>query len=260
MRRLQNNCIYLGGLHLVSTLDHHQIQSINGRLFLISSNLIPMFRMIALQCSVRAADDEAFFRIQQICRYDYRELEKNSELITEFYNLCSENLTFLDSWDHPSIHPSTIRLYSKKVPVQEATEQFVTRVKRHHSNSELRERISDDVERYRYSVQEWSTARDVVSSQLDRKVKEPRSLLFFRGAIYLCTYNNISGLFSQSQMVLLFDLPNQDQLDKWQKIKVLIAPPGTKEIFLLRLGQRNIILILVIKNVVSVLLKIILNL
>ena len=31
-------------------------------------------------------------------------------------------------------------------------------------------------------------------------------------------------------MVLLFDLPTHDQLDKWQKIKVLIAPPGTKEI------------------------------
>ena len=47
-------------------------------------------------------------------------------------------------------------------------------------------------------MQEWSTARDVVSSQLDHKVKEPRSLLFFRGAIYLCTYNDNSSLFSQS--------------------------------------------------------------
>ena len=72
-------------------------------------------------------------------------------------------MTFLDSWEHPSIHPSTIRLYSKKVPVQEATEQFVARVKRHHSSNVLRERVSDDVERCRYSVQEWSTARDVVS-------------------------------------------------------------------------------------------------
>ena len=80
-------------------------------------------------------------------------------------------------------------------------------------------------------MQEWSTARDVVSSQLDHKVKETRSLLFFCCAIYLCTYNDNSGLFSQSQMVLLFDLLNQNQLDKWQKIKVLIAPPGTKEIF-----------------------------
>ena len=31
-------------------------------------------------------------------------------------------------------------------------------------------------------------------------------------------------------MALLFDLPSQDQLNNWQKIRVLIAPPGTKEI------------------------------
>ena len=32
-------------------------------------------------------------------------------------------------------------------------------------------------------------------------------------------------------MVLLFDLPTHDQLDKWQKIKVLIALPGKKKNF-----------------------------
>ena len=63
MRRLQNNCIYLGGLLLVCTLDHNQIQSINGRPFLTSSNLIPMFCMIALKHSVCASDNPAFFCI-----------------------------------------------------------------------------------------------------------------------------------------------------------------------------------------------------
>ena len=31
-------------------------------------------------------------------------------------------------------------------------------------------------------------------------------------------------------MALLFDLPSQEQLNNWQKIKILIAPPGTREI------------------------------
>ena len=61
-------------------------------------------------------------------------------------------------------------------------------------------------------------------------MKEPRSLLFYQGAIYVCTFNDVSGSFSQSQMALLFDLPSQHQLKNWQKIRVLIAPPGTKEI------------------------------
>ena len=55
-------------------------------------------------------------------------------------------------------------------------------------------------------------------------------LLLFRGAIYLCTYNDSEGKFSQSQMAFLYDLPNQEQLDMWQKIKALVAPPGSKDI------------------------------
>jgi predicted GIY-YIG superfamily endonuclease len=61
-------------------------------------------------------------------------------------------------------------------------------------------------------------------------VKEPRSLLFFRGAIYICTFNDPTGRFSQSQMAILFDLPTQEQVDNWQPVKVLLAPPGTKEV------------------------------
>ena len=186
--------------------------------------------MIALQHSVRAADDPSFFRIQQICRYDYRTLEQNPEYVAEFKHLCSEHLTFLDNWEDPAIPPSTIRLYSKKVPVREATKQHDARVRRHYSIDQIRERVSNDVERSRYSQQEWSVATTPTIAQLDHKVKEPRSLLFFRGAIYVCTFNDISGSFSQSQMALLFDLPSQEQLNNWQKIKVLIAPPGTKEI------------------------------
>jgi hypothetical protein len=31
-------------------------------------------------------------------------------------------------------------------------------------------------------------------------------------------------------MVLLYDLPSQNDLDTWKKIKVLAAPPGIKDI------------------------------
>lgn len=230
LRRLRNNCLYLGGVLLICTLDHKQIQSINGRPFLTSSNIIPMFTMVSLKHSVRAANDPAFFRIQQICRYDNKKLENNPALIEEFKQLCRDNLTFVDDWNDRKIHPSTIRLYSKKVPVREATEQFTARVRQHYNSNDIRERTSDDVERARFSQQEWNTASIQSSRQLDSKVKEPRSLLFFRGAIYLCTFNDPHGSFSQSQMALLYDLPSQEQLDNWQKIPILIAPPGTKEI------------------------------
>ena len=61
LRRLRNNCLYLGGVLLISTLDHTQIQAIDSRPFLTSSNIIPMFTMIALEHSVRASQDPNFF-------------------------------------------------------------------------------------------------------------------------------------------------------------------------------------------------------
>ena len=61
LRRLRNNCMYLGVVAIISTLDHTQIQSFDGRPFLTSSNIIPTFKMIAIQHLVRVADDPSFF-------------------------------------------------------------------------------------------------------------------------------------------------------------------------------------------------------
>ena len=60
-------------------------------------------------------------------------------------------------------------------------------------------------------------------------MKEPSTILFFRGAVYTFTFNS-DGVFSQLQMCILFDLPLQDDLNRNRKIKVLIAPPGIHDI------------------------------
>ena len=78
--------------------------------------------------------------------------------------------------------------------------------------------------------QDWYLARESTISALNQKVKEPRSLLFFKGAIYSCTFNN-KGVFSQAQMALLYNLPSQSDVDNWRPIKLLLAPPGLKSIF-----------------------------
>ena len=89
-----------------------------------------------------------------------------------------------------------MRLYSKKFPAKEAAKQFANRVKRHISISEICEKNSEDFEKSRFS-QEWSRASSRISTSLEQKLKEPKSLLFFKGAIFVCTYND-EGKFSQS--------------------------------------------------------------
>ena len=122
-----------------------------------------------------------------------------------------------------------MRLYSKQIPAREAATDFANRIRQHFSPNVLRQKAADDLERSRYSHQEWYRAYEKSTIALNQKMKEPQSLSFFRGAVYVCTFNHPDSLFSQRQMCLLFDLPGQSCLDSWQGIHVLVAPPGLKE-------------------------------
>ena len=60
-------------------------------------------------------------------------------------------------------------------------------------------------------------------------MKEPSTLLFFKGAIYEFTHNK-DGVYSQGQMALLFDLPDEETIQRNGKVKVLAAPTGLHDI------------------------------
>ena len=46
LRKLRNNNIFLGGLLLICTLDHKQLQPINGKPFLVSPMVLSCFEFI----------------------------------------------------------------------------------------------------------------------------------------------------------------------------------------------------------------------
>ena len=50
---------------MIGTLDHLQIQTIDGRLFLLAHSIIPFIKMVSLKLSVCASGDE-FFELQSI--------------------------------------------------------------------------------------------------------------------------------------------------------------------------------------------------
>ena len=81
--------------------------------------------MVALENSIQASDDDSFQIIQQIVRLNYKRFDNEPKLVDEFLQLCSDNFTFVESWDDNTISTSTMRLYSKKVPAREASRQFV---------------------------------------------------------------------------------------------------------------------------------------
>ena len=228
LRRIRDTNIFFGGVVIIGTIDHTQLQPVRGRPFLTSSHAITCFRMVKLKTSVRAAGDPDFQRIQEIARMHYSKYVSNPDLITEFKTLLSNTCTFVPSWTSPEITPSTYRLYGKKFPAKEATRQFVDGVRRSINQSNLREKDADDVEKSRYSHGEWLSASEQTKSTLNQKLKEPGTLLFFKGATYEFTYNSDEE-FSQGQMAILYDVPTQDQIDRNKKIKILAAPPGYQD-------------------------------
>ena len=47
-----NNNIYMGGVLIISSMDHSQIQPIRGRPFLTSCHIVPCFKMVPLENSI----------------------------------------------------------------------------------------------------------------------------------------------------------------------------------------------------------------
>ena len=50
------------------------------------------------------------------------------------------------------------------------------------------------------------------------------------GLVVQLTQNHARGLYSNTQMAYIMEIPSQESLDKWQSIKIFLAPPGVKSL------------------------------
>ena len=98
LRKVLNSNIYMGELLIIFSMDHKQIQPILGRPFLASFHIIPCFKIVSLENSVRAYDDDAFQRIQKVGRLNHKILDNEPELVDDFLQLRPENFMFVDLW------------------------------------------------------------------------------------------------------------------------------------------------------------------
>ena len=227
LRRVRSNNIFLGGILFICTLDHKQLQPIEGRPFLVSPMVLSCFKFVSLTESVRASGDLNLQRIQNIARMNPDMYDSNPEIITEFKALLSSSCTFVDNWNDDIISPTTYRLYGKKYPARKASEKYIEQVRSRLGRDDVRESEAKDIQNPQQSHQEWQDANEMTSSALDHKCKEPRKLLFFVGAVYQFTYNN-HGKFTQSQLGLLLNLPSHVDIESFRKIPIMVAPPGIK--------------------------------
>ena len=228
LRKIRNNDIFLGGLLIICTIDQKQLSPVKGKPFLTSPHVLTCFKAYSLCHSVRAHLDSKFAEIQNISRMSSSVLKSNSALVKRFKELVGDCCTFVSSWQSPLIKPEVHRIYGKKKPAKQASREYVNNVKANLKKEQYVESVSVDVELTYNSHEEWQSASNSTSDFLDNKIKQPRKLLFFKGALFMLTYNE-DQKFSQSQIGLITHVPRQEDIDRFKKIPILVAPPGLRD-------------------------------
>lgn len=225
IRKARNTDIPFGGVLIFGSMDHAQLGAIKAWPFLLSSHILTDFNLVALTKSVRASNDLNYQRIMEITRMSPNYLKGNMAIEHEFKRLVGTYFNFVDSWD--KVPPGVTRMYPKRIPAAQAANQYVTDIQKMFDETGTDYSISHarDLERVVGSRGEYTLSRsDHVTSCLDHAMKEPRRLLFWRGATYHATVNG-NG-YNQSQILMLLHVPSQSDIDHKRDIKMYASPGG----------------------------------
>ena len=229
LRKTRDSNRPFGGVVVIGTMDHTQLGAIQGNPFLVSSLILTNFNLVALRQSIRARGDEDFQEIQRITRISPSTLRNSRYYKERFTNLMKTTLTYVDSWDDVSAHVK--RMYARRMPAYEACNAYVESCQEQfRRNDELsRECIANDYQRIANSRGKYQTATsNAVISRLNHGVKEPKKLLFWKGALFEATLNSTG--YNQSQLLIMLDVPSQSTIDNWGTIELYAAPAGKTDI------------------------------
>ena len=231
LRIARNSKLPFGGVHIMGTMDHAQLGSIEGWPFLLSSHVITDFTLIQLRCSVRAHGDPEFQRIQNITRMPPRILLQDPDLEREFKSLVADNMTFARDWNDAAITPDVQRMYARRMPAYEAASEFVASCERMFQNNGTVHTVSKavDLQRTADTRAEYVPAySSFMTAALNHGLKEPEKLLFWHGAQFEATLNGDG--FNQSQLLIMLDVPTQEVISMKAPIHLLAAPPTVTSI------------------------------
>ena len=133
----------------------------------------------------------------------------------------------MESFKDERITPKTMKLYHRRKPANEALEDFIDdtietltrkRVTFTMSVSKDYQKVSDSLAGMRL------TNNEKIIDMLSHKVREPRRLVFFPGAVFEATEN--TNDYAQSQLMIMIQPPTQQALQEEKPIAVMAAPAG----------------------------------
>ena len=207
-------------------MDASQFGPIDGLPILLSSHVLTEFVIIAMTESVRAHGDPDFCQIQNISRMSPSLLKGNVGLEYQFKSLCSTCLTFMENWD--SVPPDAIRMYARRKPAQEASEEYVNACQRQFDNSGTQYCICHSVDSQgpvgSRAERSQAMPNSPIVRYLNGKLREPQKLIMFVGAKFEATVNGKG--FNQSQLLVMCEIPNGETIRGKLQIELFAAPLG----------------------------------
>jgi predicted GIY-YIG superfamily endonuclease len=215
-----------GGMLLQATLDNLQIDPCSGRHPLLSPMFVSNFIFFRLRECVRSATDKNWMRLQEITRLPPHALE-NSTIKEEFIELFVNNVGCIPTTAQHNLPPNSLFVYGKNEPLRGQQKKLFLKLNARCNKIHL---VSTADDKERTVEGRMVPATQHTSDMLDKRIKEPRELYFYLGGRYQITANDRAGKYSNSQLTMLFEMPTQEQLDKKQPIKMLLAPPGSRYI------------------------------
>ena len=226
MRYIRSSNKPFGGILIIATLDNLQLDPVKGRHPLLSPLLTTSFIFEKLCKSVRAASDANWQRIQEITRLPFDELQQ-PHIKEEFFTLVTTHCTFVPNTSHRLYPSNPFHVYGKREPTLQEEKKKFEDMQATETEPYLIS-VAHDFER---SIEgRYVPASKSTSNYLNRKLKEPQKLFFYKHGRYQITYNNTVQEFSNSQLAVLTRLPTLEQVEKKEAIQLLVAPPGCRYI------------------------------
>ena len=137
----------------------------------------------------------------------------------------TDNVTFIPNMK--DLGPEVQRLYSKRVDATASAEEYVNDSIKSLERSRKQFIVceADDLQRPLSSRRDLQISQDdQIKLALDKKKREPKRLVFYKGALFEATVNEHNS-YSQSQVLMMLEVPTRHQLNTWSQIPMLAAPP-----------------------------------
>ena len=213
----------MAGILVIATGDPYQLAPVDGTPFWASHHLMTSFHIITMSHYVRACQDADLQQLIQILRNVNITNEDIENFIHIIRNRCLPHA--VPSWDDVPQH--ALKIVGTKAACQEIIGRYIAQ-KQSDPTVQCKTFLATDEVETTQGV--WGHANANVQFQLDKACLEPKKLVLFKGQVLRLAYNNTVATnevprFSQGQLCIVMDLPNETQ-----QLRLMLVPPGVRQI------------------------------